>query len=50
MVEKEATNSSSLLRVFAIADLRPPRLVHDTMTGIRERSGGRKAAKSTKSL
>src|SRR5947209_9548677 len=49
-VEKEATISSSLLRALAIADLRPPRLVHDTMTGVAGESGGRKAGKFTKSL
>ena len=44
-VEKEATISSSLLRVLAIADLRPPGLVHDTVDGIpgqAERAQGRK--------
>ena len=48
-VEKEATISSSLLRVLAIADLRPPVLVHDTVDGIPGQMDGRKAAKFTRS-
>jgi hypothetical protein len=48
-VEKEATISSSLLRVLAIADLRPPMLFHDTVDGIPGRIDGRKAAKSARS-
>jgi hypothetical protein len=48
MAEKEATISSSLLRVLAIADLRPPYLDHDTVDGIPGQTSGRKTAKFTK--
>ena len=47
--EKDSTISSSLLRVLAIADLRPPVFVHDTVDGIPGQMGGRKAAKFTRS-
>jgi len=48
-VEKDSTISSSLLRVLTIADLRPPDRDHDTVDGIPGQTGGRKAAKFTKS-
>jgi hypothetical protein len=35
--------------VLAIADLRPPGLVHDTVDGIPGHAGGRKAAEFTRS-
>ena len=39
-VAKDATISSSLLRVLAIADLRPPGPIHDTVDGIPGRRRG----------
>ena len=48
-VEKEATISSSLVRLLAIADLRPPGAVHDTVDGIPGQAAGRKPAESTQS-
>ncbi len=45
----DSTISSSLLRVLAIADLRPPELVHDTVASIPGQRSGRKAARLTKS-
>ncbi len=38
--EKEVTIPPSLLRVLAIADLRPPDLDHDTVAGIPGRTSG----------
>ena len=48
-VEKDSTISSSVLRVLAIADLRPPDPDHDTVDGIPGQTSGREAAKFTKS-
>jgi hypothetical protein len=44
-VAKDATISSSLLRVLAISDLRPPGPIHDTVDGIQGRGRGRKPAR-----
>ena len=46
-VEKDATISSRLLRVMAIADLRSPGLIHDTVDNIPGQRRGRKAANLT---
>jgi hypothetical protein len=48
-VEKDSTISSSVLRVLAIADLRPPDPDHDTVDGIPGQTSGRKATEFTKS-
>jgi hypothetical protein len=48
-VEKDATISSSLVRLLAIADLRQPGPIHDTVDGIPGRRAGRKPAKLTRS-
>jgi hypothetical protein len=49
-VEKDSTISSNLLRVLAIADLRPPGLVQDTVDGIPTHPAGAQAARFAKSL
>jgi len=43
-VAKDATISSSLLRVLAITDLLPRGPIHDTVDGIQGRGKGRKPA------
>ncbi len=48
-VEKDSTISSSLVRVLAIAELRPQGRVQDIEDGIGGQEAGRKSAKSTKS-
>ena len=47
-VEKDSTISSSLLRVLAIDDLRPPDLDHDAVDGIPGQANRRKTAKFTR--